>query len=109
MLFEKIFCWILLKGSIIGLLKVTINSYILFSLIPGIHDNRTSAKIVNSNNLTNRFTIIIIMPMSIPSYLVQLNNAFELNSFFNSLVTSTLEGDNKYTLCSISCKVAPNT
>ena len=50
-----------------------------------------------------------MIPIGITSYLFQLNSAFELISLLNSLLTSTFDGESKYTLCSTSWSCAPNT
>lgn len=103
------FCCNLLKGSNTGKLKDCSTKDSVLSLNFGIYDNITSASIVISNNLLNNCTNISIIFITNAPYLFQLNKAFELSSFFSSFVTSTLDGDNKYTLCSISCNCAPST
>ena len=55
-----------------------------------------------SNKVNNKYKKLLMIPIGITSYLFQLNSAFELISLLNSLLTSTLDGDNKYTLCSTS-------
>ena len=49
-------------------------------------------------------TMLVILGIydKITSYLFQLKSAFELISVLNSLLTSTFDGESKYTLCSTS-------
>ena len=55
-----------------------------------------------SNKVNNKYKKLFMTPIGITSYLFQLNSAFELISLLNSLLTSTLDGESKYTLCSTS-------
>ena len=71
-------------------------------VILGIYDKITSAKIVIFKTENSKYKKLPMIPIGITSYLFQLKSAFELISVLNSLLTSTFDGESKYTLCSTS-------